>query len=259
MLKSFTAASSGDYTLQIDGPCTSGVPAVCGNGFIDDGEQCDDSNIVDGDGCSAICEIEDGPPGPTPDNEAPVITVPGDIVAEATGAAGAVVVFPFATATDNSGVVVVAQTAGPVSGSTFPIGLTTVTFEATDPSGNTAQGSFTVTVLYIFGEFLPPLEDGKFYKANRTIPVKFQITFVGGEPVEEAIVGIQVRMLGVDDTPGEPIDLSTNETADTGGLFRFTNGQYIYNLSTQGFAPGMYRITAILSNGQAPYIDIRLK
>jgi cysteine-rich repeat protein len=30
----------------------------CGNGFVDAGEQCDDGNIVDGDGCSAACEIE---------------------------------------------------------------------------------------------------------------------------------------------------------------------------------------------------------
>ena len=58
MLMSFTAGSSGDYTVAVDGPCTSGVPAVCGNGFIDDGEQCDDGNDVDFDGCSAICEVE---------------------------------------------------------------------------------------------------------------------------------------------------------------------------------------------------------
>ncbi len=58
VLKSFTAGSSGDYTLQIDSPCVAGVPAVCGNGVIEGTEQCDDGNVVDGDGCSAICEIE---------------------------------------------------------------------------------------------------------------------------------------------------------------------------------------------------------
>ena len=30
----------------------------CGDGFLDDGEECDDGNDVDGDGCSAACEIE---------------------------------------------------------------------------------------------------------------------------------------------------------------------------------------------------------
>lgn len=30
----------------------------CGNGIIDNGEQCDDGNITDGDGCSATCQTE---------------------------------------------------------------------------------------------------------------------------------------------------------------------------------------------------------
>ena len=35
-------------------------PSDCGNGVIDDVEQCDDGNDLSGDGCSSICEIEDG-------------------------------------------------------------------------------------------------------------------------------------------------------------------------------------------------------
>jgi cysteine-rich repeat protein len=30
----------------------------CGNGQVDDGEQCDDGNTTDGDGCSALCQVE---------------------------------------------------------------------------------------------------------------------------------------------------------------------------------------------------------
>jgi cysteine-rich repeat protein len=30
----------------------------CGNGQVDDGEQCDDGNTIDGDGCSALCQVE---------------------------------------------------------------------------------------------------------------------------------------------------------------------------------------------------------
>jgi cysteine-rich repeat protein len=40
----------------IDDP--DGGGGLCGNGRIDPGEACDDGNIVDGDGCSAICESE---------------------------------------------------------------------------------------------------------------------------------------------------------------------------------------------------------
>lgn len=39
-----------------DGPCTSS----CGNGLRALREACDDGNVVDGDGCSTTCEIEDG-------------------------------------------------------------------------------------------------------------------------------------------------------------------------------------------------------
>ncbi len=33
---------------------------ICGSGYIDSGEQCDDGNTVSGDGCSAICQVETG-------------------------------------------------------------------------------------------------------------------------------------------------------------------------------------------------------
>jgi cysteine-rich repeat protein len=32
----------------------------CGNGIIEKGEQCDDGNNADGDGCSAHCARENG-------------------------------------------------------------------------------------------------------------------------------------------------------------------------------------------------------
>ena len=34
--------------------------AVCGNGTVDPGETCDDSNTTDGDGCSSTCQDETG-------------------------------------------------------------------------------------------------------------------------------------------------------------------------------------------------------
>jgi hypothetical protein len=80
------------------------------------------------------------------DNTAPVISCPADIVLEPTCPSGAIATFADATATDNCGVQSVARTAGPASGSVFPIGTTTVTFTATDIHGNTASCSFTVTV-----------------------------------------------------------------------------------------------------------------
>jgi cysteine-rich repeat protein len=33
-------------------------PPCCGDGHLDEGEECDDGNTADGDGCSATCTYE---------------------------------------------------------------------------------------------------------------------------------------------------------------------------------------------------------
>lgn len=43
------------FTLHVSGP-------VCGNGTLEGGEQCDDNNVISGDGCSATCTTEFVPP-----------------------------------------------------------------------------------------------------------------------------------------------------------------------------------------------------
>lgn len=40
---------------------------VCGNYVLDDGEECDDGNRLDGDGCDWSCHVGDGDPPPDPD------------------------------------------------------------------------------------------------------------------------------------------------------------------------------------------------
>jgi cysteine-rich repeat protein len=49
-------------TQDITGSCTLtiNVPAVCGNGLIEQGEACDDGGTVPGDGCNADCLKENG-------------------------------------------------------------------------------------------------------------------------------------------------------------------------------------------------------
>ena len=74
----------------------------------------------------------------------PTLSLPADVVTEATEHAGAVVRFS-ATARDGAGGAD-RVTCVPKSGSTFPLGTTTVSCSATDAAGGTASGSFTVTV-----------------------------------------------------------------------------------------------------------------
>jgi hypothetical protein len=81
---------------------------------------------------------------PPADSTPPVLHLPANIITEATGPSGAVVTFT-ATA-DDANPAHPAVTCSTVSGSTFSLGTTTVTCSATDAAGNTASGSFTVTV-----------------------------------------------------------------------------------------------------------------
>jgi hypothetical protein len=79
------------------------------------------------------------------DTTPPTLNLPANMTAEATSAAGAVVTYT-ATATDLvDGNVTVHCT--PASGSTFPLGTTNVPCSATDLHGNTANGSFNITVV----------------------------------------------------------------------------------------------------------------
>jgi choice-of-anchor A domain-containing protein len=79
------------------------------------------------------------------DTEPPVLQLPAPLVLEGTSPAGAQAHFT-ATATDAI-VGAVPVTCTPASGSTFALGTTQVTCSAADGHGNTAQGSFTVTVV----------------------------------------------------------------------------------------------------------------
>ena len=79
-----------------------------------------------------------------PINQPPVVTVPGNMTVEATGASGAVVTFSATANDDVDGAI--NPTCTPASGSTFPFGETIVTCTATDSSGNEASAYFTVTV-----------------------------------------------------------------------------------------------------------------
>ncbi|MBI2082480.1 MAG: DUF4215 domain-containing protein [Deltaproteobacteria bacterium] len=45
---------------ETNATCSADCPAICGNGMIDIGEQCDDGGVVAGDGCNNNCQNECG-------------------------------------------------------------------------------------------------------------------------------------------------------------------------------------------------------
>lgn len=84
------------------------------------------------------------------DTEPPVITRPADLtVGSSPGICGAIVTYATPGVSDNCSGATVARVSGPASGHIFPPGNTTVTWMATDASGNTSTCSFIVTVTTI--------------------------------------------------------------------------------------------------------------
>lgn len=111
------------------------------------------------------------------DRTPPVVTVPPNNTEEATGPGGAVVTFS-ASATDLvDGAVPVTCT--PPSGSTFPIGDTTVTCTTRDSAGNDASGSFTVTVRDSTAPVITYTGNASVYSVGDTIDIRCSATDSG--------------------------------------------------------------------------------
>jgi hypothetical protein len=108
---------TGSGTLRLDLTGTSGIVPVVGNIPF----------------AGAVYVVDKTPP---------VVTVPANVVAEATGPTGASVSYPAATAVDGP----LTPTCAPASGSTFALGTTTVTCSATDTAGNTGAATFSIKV-----------------------------------------------------------------------------------------------------------------
>jgi hypothetical protein len=172
------------------------------------------------------------------DTKAPELTVPGDMSIKATGTDGAIATYT-ATAKDlvDTDPTV---TCTPESGSTFPVGTTTVTCIATDDSGNKATGTFKVSVTLTMAGFYQPVDMGSTIntvKAGSTVPFKFEIfagsteltsTTFNGNPIG-AFTAKKVACVGGTEDPIEQVVTATGGTALR---YDSTSGQFVYNWQT---------------------------
>ena len=138
------------------------------------------------------------------------------------------------SATDNCDANPIVE-ADPPSGSAFPVGTTTVNVTGSDASGNTATGSFTVTVLYNFAGFFQPVDNlpvVNMVSAGQSVPIKFSLSgnkglniFAAGYPASQ-----QIACVG-----GLPVS-SVEETVTAGSsslTYDATSDRYIYVWKTE--------------------------
>jgi hypothetical protein len=179
------------------------------------------------------------------DTTPPTIGINPNITVLATSSAGAVVSFGSPSASDIVDPSVSVVCSFP-SGSTFPIGVTTVVCTATDDSGNSASSSFTVTVNLDFEGFFNPIpnriQNGQAFKSGSTIPVKFQLKDASGNLITDLASSLSVKIDG----------LAATATGGTALRWDSTSSQYVFNLKTTGLSAGSHTIS-LCYNGTAPF------
>jgi hypothetical protein len=182
------------------------------------------------------------------DTTDPVLyNVPGDKSVTTANAEGAAVFWPSPTATDAvSGSVGVS--CSPASGSTFPVGTTTVRCTATDDAGNSASDTFRVTVTFDsptdvatvqWGE---PITDGKLdANQGRTIPLKMRL-FVNGVERSSGNAALSIVPCG----GGTPSVLPLT----------FSGGRWTAKLDTSVLEGGCYVATATVDGLNAGSFEL---
>nr|HRD06111.1 HYR domain-containing protein [Saprospiraceae bacterium] len=143
-----TCGAMVNYTTAIGTDNCSGSSTMQTSGLSDGatfplGVTTNTFEVTDGSGNTASCSFV----VTVSDNQAPQIVCPSNInVNTALNTCGAMVNYTTAIGTDNCSGSSTMQTSGLSDGATFPLGVTTNTFEVTDGSGNSASCSFTITV-----------------------------------------------------------------------------------------------------------------
>jgi len=182
---------------------------------------------------------------PAADTAPPALRLPAGITTQATGTSQATVTYT-ATATDLvDGPVPVS--CAPASGSAFPAGTTTVNCSATDAHNNTATGSFTVSVVYGWAGFFPPVDNPptvNTVKAGSAIPVKFRLSGNQGLNIVKSGSPASASYTCSQTAPTDAIEQTV--TASASGLsYDATTDQYTYVWKTDKAWAGSCRALVV--------------
>jgi endonuclease/exonuclease/phosphatase family metal-dependent hydrolase len=167
------------------------------------------------------------------DTELPTLISSGNIIQKKEGKLhGVAVTYTLPVGNDNCTGFTITQTEGLSSGSIFPLGVTTNTFKIVDASGNTANCSFTVTVV----QAITP----KNSDVNPVLSVVAHpnpaTDFVNITVKTDAPKNMTLRLYDIFGMLiGSPIEISgiTTENTIQINVSNFRRGVYVFTLSTE--------------------------
>lgn len=180
------------------------------------------------------------------DTTAPALHLPANQSLIAASPAGAPVTFT-ATANDLvSGAVAVTCSLG--NGAIAAIGTTAVNCSATDGAGNTAHGTFSVSVGY---NTCLLYDTNKVHKSGSTAPIKLQLCSATGQNLSSPSIVVQARSLALISTNADGAVEDAGQS-NPDGNFRYdaSIGGYIFNLKTTGLPAGSFELR--FTAGNAP-------
>ena len=196
------------------------------------------------------------------DTTPPVVTVPADITVKATSPSGAVVTFTASAADLVDGPVTV--TCLPTSGSTFPIGTTTVICSATDSHNNSASKTFNITVQYTLLGFYQPVDISPSstsivwkVKGGSTVPLKFEVFAGTTELTNTSIVSGFAKQVTCNGGTEDTVEVMA--TGGTSLRYDTVAGQFIYNWQTPKLPGKCYMVTMTTLDGSTLSANFKLK
>ena len=156
----------------------------------------------------------------------------------------------------------VAVNCSPASGSAFAPGSTTVNCSATDAAGNTANGSFKVTISFNWAGFFQPVDNKMLngMKAGSTAPIKWQVSDGNGgyisslSIVAKVLSGVQACSVST------PVDnLEDYATGNTHLRYDSTSNQYVYNWQSPKKPGQCFQVDIVLTDGTHHVAQFQLK
>ena len=110
---------------------------------------------------------------------------------------------------------------------------------------------------YSWSGLLAPVQAGGTYKIGRTLPIKFQLTGASAG-VTDAVIKLLVFKVN-NNVIGPAMDVESSSAATTGNLFRFVNGEYVFNWNTSGLTAGTYQLQIDMGDGVVRAVNISLR